>query len=777
MNGENHNAINFLRQFAPDRPWVLTAIELDRKSIHTKTFNPITPSPHKLDDFKRFLVQNNGVRNIYFQVNPLTRTLTKKASRTDIQSLAWLHVDIDPRAGENIDDEQARIHKLLTTKLPKGVPPPTAIIFSGGGYQGFWKLETPLPINGELEAAEEAKRYNLQLELLFKADNCHNIDRIMRLPGTINLPDAKKAKAGRKPQLARLVSFDDSRIYPLSAFSKSAQVQAPEMSGFGLTGKKVKLENNIPKLNTIDELDQWEISDRLKIIAVQGKHPDEVKKGDDSRSAWVFDFCCNLVRRNVPDEVIFSVLMDPDFGISESILELGTNATKYAMRQIERAKEEADNPALRQLNEKYAVIQSYGSKCRIVYEVFDPVLGRPELVAQGVDDFSRWYGNKKVQIGEDDKGVPKFAPLGKWWFYHPDRRGYQSIIFAPNKDITGHYNLWKGYGCQDIPGECGRFLGHIKHILCNDNEEYYQYLINWLARTVQFPDCPGEVAIILRGGRGTGKSFFAKEVGKIFGRHFMQVSNSNHLVGNFNNHLRDKILLFADEAFWANDKKHESTLKTLVTERTLTIEAKGVDAVSAPNFVHLIMASNDQHVVPAGADERRFFVLDVNPEHQQNTDYFGTIAQEMKNGGTEALLHYLKNVDLSNFDVYKAPETEALKEQKLLSLTLEQAWWYSCLQHGTIGDSEFWPDIIPVTKLMAAYLSYAQALNHNRRSTETSLGIYLKQICPGIRKRRTRVRQEGIEQGAGKQVNIYKLPPLAECRAQWSAVYNIHDWD
>jgi hypothetical protein len=51
----------------------------------------------------------------------------------------------------------------------------------------------------------------------------------------------------------------------------------------------------------------------------------------------VFDAVCQMVRYDVPDDVIFSVLTDPEFRISESILDKGNNAARYALRQIERA--------------------------------------------------------------------------------------------------------------------------------------------------------------------------------------------------------------------------------------------------------------------------------------------------------------------------------------------------------------------------------------------------------------------------------------------------------
>ena len=47
---------------------------------------------------------------------------------------------------------------------------------------------------------------------------------------------------------------------------------------------------------------------------------------------------------------------------------------------------------------------------------------------------------------------------------------------------------------------------------------------------------------------------------------------TKHLVGNFNAHLRDKLLVFADEAFWAGDKRAEDQLKAMVTEENNIVE-------------------------------------------------------------------------------------------------------------------------------------------------------------------------------------------------------------
>ena len=322
-------AIEFLQKWRPGGPWVLTAISTDRKSIDTATFEADATA-----ELIAWIDEHNGTRNLYFHVNPCLRPMLKKAQREDIASLDWLHVDIDPRAGEDVEQERAL--NLLTDELPEGIPRPTCIIFSGGGYQAFWKLEEPQPIDGQLEKAEDLKRYNQQLEILFGGDNCHNVDRIMRLPGTMNIPDAKKRKKGRTKVEARLVQFNDT-TYPLSAFTP-ATLRQTRVGSYG--EQEVKVSGNVARLAGVDDLDDWKgVEDRVKVIIVQGHHPDETKEGDNSRSAWLFDVCCNLVRADVPDEVIYSVITDPDFGISESVIDKGSNAEKYALRQISRAHE------------------------------------------------------------------------------------------------------------------------------------------------------------------------------------------------------------------------------------------------------------------------------------------------------------------------------------------------------------------------------------------------------------------------------------------------------
>ncbi|MEX2123262.1 MAG: primase-helicase family protein [Woeseia sp.] len=717
----NGAAAKFLKALYPEGMWALTAIDPAKKSkIETRTF-----LASQADEASEWIAKYNGKRNIYFHVNQPKELLTKKATKEDIGAAYFLHADIDPRAGEDVDAEQARIGQLID-QWSYPLPKPHIVIFSGGGFQVFWRLEKKFEIGGSIELAEDFERYNRTIEQVLDADNCHNVDRIMRLPGTMNIPDATKMKKGRKPVQAELVRFSDG-VIPLNSITPAPKKQEAD-AGFGGSTRRVKISGNIQRIDNLDELDKYGIPDYIKVVIAQGSLPPEdcnEKQAKFSRSDWLFKVLCEFVRHEVPDDVAFAIGTDRNWPVTEHVFAQKVSAEKYMIRQIERAHDHAVDPMLEMLNKRYAVIKNLGGKCRIVEEVEDEALERKVLSKITPADFKLAWANRSVQVGQKNDGSPVYKPSGHWWFEHPLRREYDRMVFVPGTVPSNVYNLWQGFTVEPAQGSCTLLLAHIKDNICNGDEEHFQYLVRWMARTVQHPNKVGETAIILRGRQGTGKSFFVKEFGGLFGRHFLQVADAKFLVGSFNNHLRDCVVLFGDEAFYAGDSKHESVLKTLVTEKTLHYEAKGIDSEQGRNFVHLLMATNSHWAVPADMDDRRFFVLDVSDKHQEDYAYFRAIADEMDNGGRGALLLYLLQYDLTGFQVRNVPKTEALIEQQARSLDPWEEAMLEIIAVGVSPDPERWrtgPEWISVT----AVKDMLSVRDQNQRSIETSIGLYLK---------------------------------------------------
>ena len=774
---EPSQSLTFLKMFRPGGDWQLTAIKPDRKQIKTRTFRST-----QSEEMCRWIEERNTAGdNIYFSVAETMTPLNKKARREDIKEVSYLHVDIDVdyKNGQTVDQAIERAIERLSSG-DHDIPQPTCTNMSGGGTQAFWFLKEPIPIDGDLALADAAAGYNQRLAQLLGGDNCHNVDRVMRLPGTINHPDKKKRERGRVPVLATLYEWDTERAYDISEF-QPLESDGESRKQTNPAATEFAIPKNVERLKDINKLDKWHVPSRTKTIIVHGRHPDEgPKKGDNSRSGWLFDALCELARCSVPTNVIFAIITDPAYKISESVLESG-NPEKYAKRQIEQATSAVMNPMLLEMNSKHAVVRNYGGKCVVTDELYDPQLNRCLLVPQTFDHFRNGYLNRKIQDGCDSKGNPKFVPLGKWWLEHPLRRTYKKVVFAPNQDIPDAYNLWKGFAVKTIAGDWSLFRDHILHVVCSGDEDCFQYLIQWMARCVQEPEGSGQVAIVLRGGKGCGKSLFVEPFGKLFGEHFLATTSAEHIAGRFNEHLQTVVVLFGDEAFFAGNKDHERTLKGLVTQDELSFEGKGRPVKMGRNHVHLLLASNSTWVVPAHGKERRYLVLDVSEKKTGDRDYFSAIAKQMKNGGSEAMLHDLLQMDLTGFEVREFPQTAALREQQQESANFEESAIVEFLKDGFTQDHEFHSyepnEISPDGLLESAISRGFVGRSEEKHSNLTRMGHFLRKLArldpdgDPISHRRHRGNGD-----TGSRVTVYELRSLGELRKEFDYLVGPEGW-
>ena len=420
-----------------------------------------------------------------------------------------------------------------------------------------------------------------------------------------------------------------------------------------------------------------------------------------------------------------------------------------------------DAPAwLGEMNSQYMVVNEAG-KTVVFRPIKDTVLERDYMESSTFEDFKKKYLNDRVVAGTDKCGEPIYKTKAVAWLEHPKRKQYLGgVVFAPGQLLPADiYNLWQGFAVKPAQGDWSFLREHIRWVICNGDKKLDEYLIGWMANTVQKPGQQGEVAVVMRGGRGTGKGTFANWFGKLFGQHFMYLTNAKHLVGNFNAHLRDAVVVFADEAFFAGDKSHASVLKGMITDPFITIEAKYKNAVTARNIIHLLMASNEDWVVPAGQDERRFCVIELCSAVKQNHKYFEAINKQMENGGLAAMLYDLQKLDLTRFNVRKVPSTDALVDQKIRSLRGPEAWLYDCLQRGEIRHHPWTSTGLAVPKSIA-YEDYKDRHKDFRDYTPVGISSWAKSVRSIMRGAVSETRPE-VD---GARVRSFVFPPLDQCR-------------
>jgi hypothetical protein len=225
--GANNVPVTFLERLRPGGPWLLIAIMPDGKLTAI--------SAHTTDQVEAFVREHDGRANLYYLVNPTRTAMNKKAAKKDIAAIEYVLGDLDPACDETSEAAKARyLEQLNLTFEPK----PTAGIDSGNGIQCLWKLQEPIIlnelVNGEFSTEDQTKiedaeaRIAAVMKRLGAKAGTQNIDRILRLPGTTNLPNAKKRSEGRTECPTRLLWFDDVS-YLLDAFPR----EQPHDNQFG----------------------------------------------------------------------------------------------------------------------------------------------------------------------------------------------------------------------------------------------------------------------------------------------------------------------------------------------------------------------------------------------------------------------------------------------------------------------------------------------------------------------------------------------------------------
>lgn len=460
------------------------------------------------------------------------------------------------------------------------------------------------------------------------------------------------------------------------------------------------------------------------------------------------------------------------------------------LNRSDKREEDELNAIIEEINAKYVHVIHGGGNRPIAAFVYNEVVERKALTFIPIDEFFRAWG---------DRSVGKVA-AGQFWIQQAERSKVEGIVFDPRYskkdndskfniieiDGESYLNMWEGFAVEaaQVRGGWRRAQKHIHKILCNGDSLKFKYVIKWLAWMVQNPDKMAEVALVFKGEMGAGKGFLFSQFKKVFGPHGMAISNRNRLTGRFNAHLRNLCFLFCDEVYYPGDKEIEGVIKAMITEEFLDSEAKNKDPIAARNRLHIGMATNNEWIIPAGPNERRYFVELVNPMYAKNRcsesvrkAYFTRLWGEMDQGGREAMLFDLLKYDLKGWHPRDSvPDTEELKKQKTLTKTKQERevldallsmieerrlpynadWKKAKVEYGVVGN-ELWKYLFGHTTSESVLRGYA-----------SKGGPILTAL--GVDKRQWSIK------GVHKGKTVWVFPECAVVRAKWNEIYTSVNW-
>jgi hypothetical protein len=237
-------------------------------------------------------------------------------------------------------------------------------------------------------------------------------------------------------------------------------------------------------------------------------------------------------------------------------------------------------------------------------------------------------------------------PLANEWL-KSKRNGvqYNKLVYAPpgapHPPGPGDLDGWRGFAVPPKAGGWPLTRKFIREIICDKDDAHEQFVLDFLASLFAFPGRRANTALVLTGGQGEGKNFFADQVvGRCFdARHARTVRNVNQALGDFNDVLSGVCWLVLDEV--ALTKAQAELAKSLVTADTVDINRKGIALDRERSMLHIAFLSNRRVPVPLDADDRRYAFLSVSPAAKNDSAYFRALSEELAAGGRAAMLHEL----------------------------------------------------------------------------------------------------------------------------------------
>ena len=311
------------------------------------------------------------------------------------------------------------------------------------------------------------------------------------------------------------------------------------------------------------------------------------------------------------------------------------------------------------------------------------------------DDFAARLGDSVIVTGVDKYGLVKVKDAAKVWFGDFNRRAANRIVFTSRETDHNHFNLWTGFGVEPKAGCCELICNHIREVICAKRTAEYEAFIKLLAWQVQNVGRASRIIVALYSKeQQVGKGVLLEKIlPAIFGLHGVFTANSDQIFGQFNDLMRGKVYCGLDEACFAGDRKTADKIKSASGSEMTVVDSKFLPKVQIPTALNFYMATNHEHSAHVEDGDARYWILRVSPHRKTDREYWENLFCEVENGGTEALLHHLLSLDVSEFIPQRdvpIHNAEHRVNQRESDPTNPLLWFEDCIENGMWIGSEKW---------------------------------------------------------------------------------------
>lgn len=278
-------------------------------------------------------------------------------------------------------------------------------------------------------------------------------------------------------------------------------------------------------------------------------------------------------------------------------------------------------------------------------------------------------------------GDAKKVQVAKTWLTHPHAQRFQKAIFRPGEgdvvaDETGQtcLNLWMGI--EDRPGDVSPFLELSEFLFSRMEPADRDMLLKLFAYKFQNMAEKIPLAPVLIGPQGCGKSLWARCLREAVAPYGEPLPSSS-LHSDFSEWQEGSLIVTIDEAEESDMQKGRDVLKSMISEKRRSMNAKYRRARPVETYYQFIITSNNRAAGAFAVDDRRMIVVDCPPKREDA--FYHSVLAWLATGGAKALAHYLMNLDLKG---WRPPAQAPLTAEKHMAyvegLTAVQSFAETC---------------------------------------------------------------------------------------------------
>jgi hypothetical protein len=310
-------------------------------------------------------------------------------------------------------------------------------------------------------------------------------------------------------------------------------------------------------------------------------------------------------------------------------------------------------------------------------------MNEPKLkVAYGHMSYDETFTKGKKEI------VKKQSFIKKWVSHENSNiRRADDVGIYPNisKCPSNIYNIWRPFICEKYQNSdyvkndeaLKLILNHI-FILCGKQQDAYEYVLLWIAHMIQFPGEKSEKMITFVSKQGSGKGTLVRLATKMLGNHkvFQTSSPSRDVWGSFNSIMATAFFVNIDELSKKDTVEADGKIKGLITEPSLTINAKGQDAYVIRSYHRFLITTNNEDTIITEEGDRRNFIMRSSDEKKGDVEYFKQMYKYLDDESViRTCYDYFKTLKgADKFTELKIPTTEFQDNLKEKNRPIPEQW-------------------------------------------------------------------------------------------------------